>query len=198
MTFRSARSVGIFALVSILILVGLVPYLMLQKISTQKSDMSQSLSRLIRAVRVHDTFDKASREYENALKRLERDFSPAIKTLEKLIQELKSLEEVFAADSNSEEATSKIREFSRTAKRFKAALISYAEDLKYYPAADPPQALERVATGVKFQASKTFSFLMKETISQYVSKTIQLGRLPVEDDFKSGGCGPSCGCSGGS
>jgi PAS domain S-box-containing protein len=139
---------------------------MLQKISIQKSDMSQSLSRLIRAVRIHDTFDKASREYENALKRLERDFSPAIKSLERLIQELKSLEEVFAADSNSEEATSKIRELWRTAKRFKDALISYAEDLKYYPAADPPQALERIATGVKFEASKTVSFLMKETISQ--------------------------------
>lgn len=37
---------------------------------------------------------------------------------------------------------------------------------------------------------------MTETIKQYVSKTISLGRVPVEDDFKTGGCGPNCGCSG--
>ena len=33
-----------------------------------------------------------------------------------------------------------------------------------------------------------------ESVSQYVSKTFQLGRVPNEDDFEKGSCGPGCGC----
>ena len=35
---------------------------------------------------------------------------------------------------------------------------------------------------------------VQETVSQYVGKTFELGRVPEPDDFSSGGCGPSCGC----
>lgn len=35
---------------------------------------------------------------------------------------------------------------------------------------------------------------MEQTVSAYLRKTFELGRLPVEADFESGGCGPSCGC----
>ncbi len=34
-----------------------------------------------------------------------------------------------------------------------------------------------------------------ESVSQYVSKTFQLGRVPNEDDFEQGSCGPGCGCA---
>jgi len=35
-----------------------------------------------------------------------------------------------------------------------------------------------------------------QSINQYVSKTLELGRLPTEADFESegGGCGDGCGC----
>ena len=35
---------------------------------------------------------------------------------------------------------------------------------------------------------------MQETVTQYVSKTFELGRVPAAEDFASGDCGPSCGC----
>jgi len=35
---------------------------------------------------------------------------------------------------------------------------------------------------------------LQETVSQYVGKTFELGRVPEAEDFDSGGCGPSCGC----
>lgn len=35
-----------------------------------------------------------------------------------------------------------------------------------------------------------------ETINQYVSKTLELGRMPGESDFE-GGCGHGCGCGHG-
>lgn len=37
---------------------------------------------------------------------------------------------------------------------------------------------------------------IEETVSAYVHKTFELGRLPTDDDFESGSCGPSCGCHG--
>lgn len=33
-----------------------------------------------------------------------------------------------------------------------------------------------------------------ESINQHVSKTLELGRLPTDEDFESGSCGHGCGC----
>ncbi len=35
---------------------------------------------------------------------------------------------------------------------------------------------------------------IQESVMQYVGKTFELGRVPVTEDFDSGGCGPTCGC----
>jgi len=35
---------------------------------------------------------------------------------------------------------------------------------------------------------------VQQTIQQYVTKTLELGRLPNEEDLSSGGCGSGCGC----
>ena len=36
---------------------------------------------------------------------------------------------------------------------------------------------------------------MQETVSQYVAKTFELGRIPNDEDFEAGSCGSGCGCS---
>jgi cell fate (sporulation/competence/biofilm development) regulator YlbF (YheA/YmcA/DUF963 family) len=35
---------------------------------------------------------------------------------------------------------------------------------------------------------------VSETVSQYVSKTLELGKVPTEEDLGGGGCGSGCGC----
>ena len=35
---------------------------------------------------------------------------------------------------------------------------------------------------------------LHHSINRYVSKTLELGRLPTEADLESGGCGDGCGC----
>lgn len=35
---------------------------------------------------------------------------------------------------------------------------------------------------------------VKQSISQYVAKTFELGRVPVAADLESGSCGHGCGC----
>jgi cell fate (sporulation/competence/biofilm development) regulator YlbF (YheA/YmcA/DUF963 family) len=35
---------------------------------------------------------------------------------------------------------------------------------------------------------------VQESIQQYVSKTLELGRMPTEEDMGGGGCGSGCGC----
>jgi cell fate (sporulation/competence/biofilm development) regulator YlbF (YheA/YmcA/DUF963 family) len=34
----------------------------------------------------------------------------------------------------------------------------------------------------------------QQSVSQYVNKTFELGRVPEPDDFDSGSCGSGCGC----
>jgi len=36
---------------------------------------------------------------------------------------------------------------------------------------------------------------VQESVQQYVSKTLELGRLPTEDEMSGGSCGHGCGCS---
>lgn len=36
---------------------------------------------------------------------------------------------------------------------------------------------------------------VKQSIHQYLNKTLELGRLPTDEDLKSGSCGHGCGCS---
>jgi hypothetical protein len=36
---------------------------------------------------------------------------------------------------------------------------------------------------------------IESSVSQYVHKTFELGRVPTSDDFDSGSCGEGCGCS---
>lgn len=35
---------------------------------------------------------------------------------------------------------------------------------------------------------------VQETIHQYVNKTLELGRMPTDEDLGGGGCGHGCGC----
>ncbi len=35
---------------------------------------------------------------------------------------------------------------------------------------------------------------VQESVSQFVAKTFELGRMPEQEDFENGCCGHSCGC----
>jgi cell fate (sporulation/competence/biofilm development) regulator YlbF (YheA/YmcA/DUF963 family) len=35
---------------------------------------------------------------------------------------------------------------------------------------------------------------MQDSVSKYVSKTLELGRVPAAEDMESGSCGSGCGC----
>lgn len=36
---------------------------------------------------------------------------------------------------------------------------------------------------------------MQESINKYLTKTLELGRVPTQEDLGDGGCGQGCGCS---
>jgi len=38
---------------------------------------------------------------------------------------------------------------------------------------------------------------MQQSIHRFVSKTLELGRMPTEDELNAGGCGEGCGCGHG-
>ena len=55
---------------------------------------------------------------------------------------------------------------------------------------------------LKNQVAKDFLDAQEElhqvqhSIQQYVGKTLELGRMPTEEDLNGGGCGHGCGCHG--
>jgi cell fate (sporulation/competence/biofilm development) regulator YlbF (YheA/YmcA/DUF963 family) len=55
---------------------------------------------------------------------------------------------------------------------------------------------------LKNQVAKDFLDAQEElhqvehSIQQYVGKTLELGRMPTEEDLNGGGCGQGCGCHG--
>jgi len=38
---------------------------------------------------------------------------------------------------------------------------------------------------------------VQHSVQQYLTKTLELGRLPTDEDLNSGGCGHGCGCGHG-
>ena len=53
-------------------------------------------------------------------------------------------------------------------------------------------AAESVARG--FLDAQEELHTVQQSIQQYVSKTLELGRVPKEEDLNDGGCGHGCGC----
>jgi cell fate (sporulation/competence/biofilm development) regulator YlbF (YheA/YmcA/DUF963 family) len=49
-----------------------------------------------------------------------------------------------------------------------------------------------VATG--FLEAQEHLHQMRETVNRYVTRTFELGRLPMPEDFDSCGCDSGCGC----
>lgn len=58
---------------------------------------------------------------------------------------------------------------------------------------DHRQALLRNETARRFLDAQESMRAMRETVTKYVNKTMEIGRVPTEDDFNSCGHGCSCG-----
>ncbi|MBK9137994.1 MAG: YlbF family regulator [Verrucomicrobia bacterium] len=58
---------------------------------------------------------------------------------------------------------------------------------------DHRQALLRNETARRFLDAQESLRAMRETVTKYVNKTMEIGRVPTEDDFNSCGHGCSCG-----
>src|SRR5580698_10234338 len=56
------------------------------------------------------------------------------------------------------------------------------------------EAFMTSATGRGFIDAQEGLHKVQESVTQYVSKTFELGRVPEESDLDSGSCGSGCGC----
>lgn len=166
MTFRTARSVGIFILLAVLAVFGVVPSLVVRRIATQESHISQELSQMTELAIFDEACHTASIEYERSLNNPEQDFSPTLVALKNVIQGLKSFEGHFTAKTQNKMEVSKIRELSRAAKMFRMALINHVQEIYYYPDSEVPEKLEHFATEFTLLAPETFPLLMKQAVKQ--------------------------------
>jgi len=52
----------------------------------------------------------------------------------------------------------------------------------------------RNPTAKGFMEAQEAMHHIQEAVSQFVSKTFELGRVPSAEDLEGGSCGPGCGC----
>lgn len=50
---------------------------------------------------------------------------------------------------------------------------------------------------VGFMKAQEELHAIHESVNKHVSKTLELGRVPTEEDMEEGGCGSGCGCGHG-
>jgi cell fate (sporulation/competence/biofilm development) regulator YlbF (YheA/YmcA/DUF963 family) len=56
------------------------------------------------------------------------------------------------------------------------------------------EAFFRNPTARGFMEAQEAMHHIQEAVSQFVSKTFELGRVPSAEDLEGGSCGPGCGC----
>ncbi len=67
-----------------------------------------------------------------------------------------------------------------------------AEEIESFKAAREELARDTVAAA--FLDAQHQLHRLEATLHAYITKTLQLGRVPTESDFASESCGPACGC----
>jgi cell fate (sporulation/competence/biofilm development) regulator YlbF (YheA/YmcA/DUF963 family) len=66
------------------------------------------------------------------------------------------------------------------------------EEIKDYETERDSMFANSVAAG--FVEAQQEMQKMQETVNQYISKTLELGRVPTDEEMDGGGCGSGCGC----
>lgn len=108
-------------------------------------------------------------------------------------QVLRGQVDAFLADSDAQDLYRQMSEWSQALqqKQMNGTQLTEAE-INDYEKQRETLFNHPVARG--FMDAQQEIHKVQESVTQYVTKTFELGRVPEDDDFESGSCGPSCGC----
>lgn len=108
-------------------------------------------------------------------------------------QVLRGQVDAFLADSDAQDLYRQMSEWSQALqqKQMNGTQLTEAE-INDYEKQRETLFNHPVARG--FMDAQQEIHKVQESVTQYVTKTFELGRVPEADDFESGSCGPSCGC----
>jgi cell fate (sporulation/competence/biofilm development) regulator YlbF (YheA/YmcA/DUF963 family) len=106
---------------------------------------------------------------------------------------LRSKIETFLADDRAKELYRNLAEKGEHLNHKQQQGVQLSpEEIKAYEQERDALFANPVAAG--FVQSQQDMQKVQETVSQYVSKTLELGRVPSEEEMDGGGCGHGCGC----
>ncbi|MEE8398967.1 MAG: PAS domain S-box protein [Desulfobacterales bacterium] len=165
MSFRTARNVGLGILLLIIVAIGLVPSLIVHNLSESNDTISSELSALLNRMEAKDRIEASREQFDDFVKGTSRDVAPIIDNMDRVIL-LAGDFTLHGTGRARQEEGADIRIFIASAKRFRAAVKTYAKEALYDPSSDNALQLEIIAIDAKIDAYKTMSHIIeKDTIS---------------------------------
>ncbi len=174
-SFRTTRNIGLTVMAALIVLVSLLPIFLMQKILEFNLEVSVALSQLQKIVEVNALFDEAKEEFDQFVARERSDVSRSKKALNSVVALSGDLLAVMESGPEREIAV----DFMMTAKRFKAAVVSYAEEIKYDPAGSTAIEMRKIAIDLKGK-SRESAFLLV----QYVRADIERSQAALRNLVK--------------
>ena len=165
MTYRTVRSLGVGLLMIILAGQGALIYYSLQVIEKEVAFLHrqhQLLSEVTRAnkgiLSALQHFDRINIGHEAEFETVLQKVDPAIEFMNHLRNKLEANQDV--------EVVRNIDNVLELSRRFKTALISYAEEIAYDPASDASVAIERLIYESRVSAFESFGRLRREIFNR--------------------------------
>ena len=155
-SFRATRRIGYGVILFIIIGIGLIPFLSVFRFAKHNDKMSSELSQLVKTVEIKDLFEDSREHFDKFLRGDEKDITQILKKMTNIDQILKIMHKI-----NKGEVIY-LQNFIKNAKRFKTAVMAYAEEIEYDPLGDNAVLMEKIAIQAKIEASTVLSLLIKD------------------------------------
>ena len=151
------------AMVLLLITVGLIPSLIMVRIAGLNEDMIRELHIFQKTIEVYDLSKIAKVNFDAFLMKREKDITPIIRFLDRSIDASKKLLGIVP-----EEEREVVEGILKNTKRFKIAVVSYADEIKYDPAGSTASEMKKIIFDVSLETHQLVTSLLKD-----VQKDIQ-------------------------
>ena len=182
MSFTRAKNIGFALLIFILVMVGLIPSYVTNRIDSYNAVFFSKLNQLDLATKLQQYFWDASVGFSEQHNSSSNNFDDILVSLDKSIKILGILEKE-TQKSKSKVAQSELESLRKNVKRFKIAIIHYQKENDHDPSADNTIQMEHIALNAQKRANEEFTrfFTAKiddvKTNQVLISESIKSGRL---------------------
>lgn len=176
LSFRVIRNMGMTLMLLLIVALGLIPSLLMQRISPSNQQMVQHLAILQKTIVINDSFRRAKWHFDAFVRKEETDVAPVLVLTD---QAMAAARELMGGLPEREQGS--LGDFLKVAGRFKTAVLSYVEEAEYDPIGSTAVEMEDMAFKISQAAHEAIQSLMKN-----IREDIQAARIHMAGTVKRG------------